>query len=69
MNPCGELLSVIHNPWVIWGFFLFLGTFLRAMPDPTAQSGLIYRWLYGMAHGLLSNWDEVGKALKPGAKQ
>ena len=52
-----------HGVWVgIAGMWLF-SALSGGMPDPTPQSGVAYRWIYGSLHILAANLDKVQKDL------
>jgi hypothetical protein len=60
-----NIITLVHNPLVVWGAIGVVAAAVHALPEPTPASGLFYRWLYGFAHALPANWSNVAKAIQP----
>ena len=50
---------------VIWIAVALFAIVANAMPAPTPNSGVAYRWLYGALHAVGANLGSVLAALKP----
>lgn len=50
-----DLNALIHNPVFIYGVFWVLSGLAQTMPEPRADSGVLYVWVHNLFQFLLAN--------------